>query len=135
MNRPQPNATPRDALDTLLEQHFNASTTQLTPSSGFVLSVMDAVHQQSTAPPPIAFPWRRILPGVIAILCAFVAFFLYIRTHPITGALIPTNLHLRPHADMLASNSLGITLGGTALAICLTLAVTALSFRLAGRSR
>jgi len=36
----------------------------LVPSSGFAASVMDAIHQQSAAPAPIPFPWKRALPGL-----------------------------------------------------------------------
>jgi hypothetical protein len=38
----------------------------LVPSSGFAASVMDAIHQQSAAPAPIPFPWKRALPGLAA---------------------------------------------------------------------
>lgn len=34
------------------------------PSSGFSASVMEAVRQEAAAPPPIAFPWKRALPGI-----------------------------------------------------------------------
>ncbi|MFY9907909.1 MAG: hypothetical protein WAK62_22345 [Terriglobales bacterium] len=35
------------------------------PSSGFAASVMDAVRREAAAPPPIPFPWKRALPGVV----------------------------------------------------------------------
>lgn len=38
----------------------------LEPSSGFAGSVMAAVRAQAAAPPPIPFPWRRALPGILA---------------------------------------------------------------------
>ena len=41
------------------------------PSSGFEVSVMEAVHQESVKPPHLAFPWRRALPGMVALLAAF----------------------------------------------------------------
>ena len=37
---------------------------EITPSSGFVTSVMEAVHLEAAAPPPIPFPWKRALPMV-----------------------------------------------------------------------
>ena len=47
------------------------------PSSGFTVSVMDAVRREAAAPPPIPFPWRRALPGLVvgaaALLVVFVA--------------------------------------------------------------
>jgi hypothetical protein len=39
---------------------------EILPSSGFSVSVMDAVRREATAPPPIPFPWKRALPGVVA---------------------------------------------------------------------
>jgi hypothetical protein len=36
------------------------------PSSGFHASVMEAVHRDATAPPPIPFPWHRALPAFAA---------------------------------------------------------------------
>jgi hypothetical protein len=34
-------------------------------SSGFAASVMDALEQEAGTPPPIPFPWARVLPGFI----------------------------------------------------------------------
>jgi len=40
------------------------------PSTGFAASVMAAVRAEATAPPPLAFPWRRALPAMaVAGLC------------------------------------------------------------------
>lgn len=36
------------------------------PSSGFTVSVMDAVRRDAAVVPPIAFPWKRALPGLVA---------------------------------------------------------------------
>ena len=38
---------------------------EILPSSGFATSVMDAVRREATAPPPIPFPWKRALPGLV----------------------------------------------------------------------
>lgn len=38
---------------------------EVLPSSGFAASVMDAVHREALAPPPIPFPWKRALPGIV----------------------------------------------------------------------
>jgi hypothetical protein len=43
---------------------------EILPSSGFASSVMDAVRREAAAPPPIPFPWRRALPGLLAGVCA-----------------------------------------------------------------
>jgi hypothetical protein len=39
---------------------------EIVPSSGFAISVMDAVRREAAAPPPIPFPWKRALPGLVA---------------------------------------------------------------------
>lgn len=66
------NATPEE-LDQLLAAHFIRGE-ELAPSSGFALSVMESIRAETCAPPPIAFPWKRALPGVIALLCAMTGF-------------------------------------------------------------
>jgi hypothetical protein len=38
---------------------------EILPSSGFAVSVMDAVRRDAAAPPPIPFPWKRALPGLV----------------------------------------------------------------------
>ncbi len=38
---------------------------EILPSSGFAVSVMDAVRREAAAPPPIPFPWKRALPGLV----------------------------------------------------------------------
>jgi hypothetical protein len=50
-------------------------TEDIVPSSGFPSAVMDAVHQEAAMPPPIPFPWRRAMPGLLTCfgLVAFLA--------------------------------------------------------------
>jgi hypothetical protein len=50
----------KDNLDNIL-----ASEPELIPSSGFLASVMERVEDASAAPPPIPFPWKRAIPGMI----------------------------------------------------------------------
>lgn len=38
---------------------------ELVPSSGFLASVMERVAEEAAAPPPIPFPWKRAIPGMI----------------------------------------------------------------------
>lgn len=40
---------------------------ELMPSSGFVAAVMERVHAEAVAPPPIPFPWKRVLPGFVVV--------------------------------------------------------------------
>ena len=59
-------------LDRLLDQHLADRSEQLAPSSGFVASVMESIQAEAAAPPPIAFPWRRVLPGALAAVCGLI---------------------------------------------------------------
>jgi hypothetical protein len=53
----------REELDRILEEED-----ALVPSSGFLASVMERVEAEAAAPPPIPFPWKRALPGVVLAL-------------------------------------------------------------------
>jgi hypothetical protein len=130
MSHTPPHQKADDALDNLLQSHLNAPAEQLAPSSGFVLSVMDAIQQQATEPAPVAFPWKRVLPGAIAILCALVAFIVYAYAGRHSTPAIRPNLVL---SSTFTSSE--ITLCWIALAVCLSVITVAASFRLAGRSR
>ena len=57
------NADTPDELDRILSQ-----CETIVPSSGFTARVMEAVEQEALAPPPIAFPWKRAVPGLVACL-------------------------------------------------------------------
>jgi hypothetical protein len=45
--------------------HILSREDEILPSSGFAVSVMDAVRREAAAPPPIPFPWKRALPGLV----------------------------------------------------------------------
>lgn len=60
-----------DDLDRIL-----SAEQEITPSSGFVAAVMDAVRHDAAAPPPIPFPWKRALPGLCAAGIALVSLFI-----------------------------------------------------------
>jgi hypothetical protein len=117
-----------DPLDAVLFAEFN-SAEQIRPSSGFALSVMDAIHEETTIPPPIPFPWKRILPGAIVIPCALVAFVLWAVRH--TGPAVGNFTLALP-----SLTSTDITFCWIALALVLTLIAVSSSFWMAnGRSR
>ena len=42
-----------------------AGEEELIPSSGFLATVMERVQQEASAPPPIPFPWKRVVPGIV----------------------------------------------------------------------
>lgn len=57
-----------DDIDRIL-----ASEARIAPSPAFAASVMRAVEQEARTLPPLAFPWRRALPGWMAVLACAVA--------------------------------------------------------------
>jgi hypothetical protein len=52
-----------NAIDRIL-----ASEETLLPSSGFLASVMESVRVEAAAPAPIPFPWKRAIPGILAVV-------------------------------------------------------------------
>ncbi|MGD0097020.1 MAG: hypothetical protein ABSB60_11025 [Terracidiphilus sp.] len=42
-----------------------ATEEDLIPSSGFMASVMERVADEAAVPPPIPFPWKRAVPGIV----------------------------------------------------------------------
>lgn len=56
----------RESIDQIL-----ANEGELIPSSGFLTSVMEKVHEEATAPRPIPFPWVRALPGIVLAAAVF----------------------------------------------------------------
>jgi hypothetical protein len=50
-----------DELDRIL-----SADQEILPSSGFTASVMEAVRREASALPPIPFPWKRLLPALLA---------------------------------------------------------------------
>jgi uncharacterized membrane protein len=109
-----------DDLDRIL-----ASEEPLLPSSGFAASTLERVRESASAPPPLPFPWRRFLLGLLAMLalsglCGGIA----VRLHlvetlrgAIGGAL--ADPHLLPGLA-----GAGASLLGTYLLVRLTLSFT-----------
>jgi hypothetical protein len=64
MNRTEMNHNEMDhnEIDRIL-----ATEEELVPSSGFLTAVMESVREkaEAAAPPPIPFPWKRAVPGMI----------------------------------------------------------------------
>jgi hypothetical protein len=131
-----PNAND-DILNRLLEEHLAGPPEQLEPSSGFATSVMESIHAQAAEPPPIAFPWRRVVPGLLAILCCLSVLFVAILRAGIAGKVAGlTSQPITQHALSLTHTFTAgeATLCWTLLAACLSIAAIAASFRMTGRS-
>jgi hypothetical protein len=129
------NVTPQnqqdDELNRMLRTHMNASTEQLTPSSGFTQSVMDAIRDEATAPPPIPFPWKRLLPAAIALLCAIIGLIVFAGRHApaLPPALSPGSI------DFAINTPAAMNLLWIALAIGLSLITATVSYKLAAGRR
>jgi len=133
MNR---NPKQREAIDGAAKDlaeidHLLASEEELIPSSGFLASVMERVHEEAAAPAPILFPWKRAIPGILLAVAVlgwgavelFRAALPALRNLSVSGPNLPGPLVL-PLEDA----------GWVALALTVSLLSTLLSRRLAGRS-
>ena len=90
------------------------------PSSGFHVSVMEAVHREATAPPPIPFPWKRAWPAIAAAALAIVA-------SPFL--LIESNAAMQPTLDSLLLSAQSVGAPWIALAALATVGSLLLSRR------
>ncbi|HEX3662192.1 MAG TPA: hypothetical protein VHU89_12210 [Acidobacteriaceae bacterium] len=63
--RPNPNFVPLTDAD--IARALASEHEAILPSSGFAASVMASIAHDASAPAPIPFPWKRAVPGIIAI--------------------------------------------------------------------
>ena len=123
-----------DEIDRILSRED-----EILPSSGFAVSVMDAVRREAAAPAPIPFPWKRALPGLVvagsALLLVLVAGIVAITrlSAASTAAQIPMSwLSQFPPA---LQRGLGSAVNWILLSLLLTFVSVKVSMRLAsGRS-
>ena len=125
--RIEPGIEPRieiDAIDRIL-----AAEEELVPSSGFLAATMERVREEAAAPPPIPFPWKRAVPGIVLAAGVFGwgAVELARLGLPAAGGI---SLAL-PHLPAAAVRPLE-SAGWAALALAVSLASWILSRRLAG---
>ena len=110
-----------DELDRIL-----GSDEGLEPSSGFTRRVMEAVEQEKQAPPPIPFPWLRLLPALFGAVGIVGAFAFSLATEPFG----PT-----PGMANWLEHPLVAPLGWAALSLIGSWVAVRLSMRLAAPSR
>jgi len=114
----------------------------IVPSANFARNVMDKVRMEASAPPPIPFPWKRALPGIILCVLAVVAVFVTAVLRPRPQRVLPAagpSMFTGLWADLLsgvgellrAANAGGF--GWILLALLLTFVSVKLSLRLTGR--
>ena len=108
---------------------------EILPSSGFAVSVMDTVWREAAAPPPIPFPWKRALPGLVAggvalalVLVVVVAAVVQLVKAPTVPQFSMSSLPLWTHGPHQGMTYAAIW---TVLALLLTCVSVKLSMRLA----
>jgi len=132
-----PNPDPTDAvIDRMVDAHLTAAGNELTPSSGFAALVMESIQAQATEPPPIAFPWGRVLPGAIAAIFGLMALVVFaIRAAKESIVAAPSNSATLAHVEQALSFTHGQAMEvWFLLAACLTVVAIIVSFRLTHRS-
>lgn len=108
-----------------------AAEDQLVPSSGFLASVMERIHEEAAAPPPIPFPWKRAVPGLVFVtgVLGWSAFKLVHQGLPTVGGITLAIPHLSGAVEVSLKQA-----GWIAIALAASLLSWLLSRRLAGRS-
>jgi hypothetical protein len=126
-----PNKAIRTEAEPTSIDRILAADDQLVPSSGFLATVMERVREEAAAPPPIPFPWKRTVPGLVFVTCAlgWILFKLVQQGLPTVSSLPLTIPHLSVAAERLLEQA-----GWVALALGASLLSWLLSRRLAGRS-
>lgn len=128
MNRNQEN---NSELDPSTIDHILATEGELIPSSGFLASVMDRVHDEARMPAPIHFPWKRAIPGIALASGVFGwgAFEFVRHAPPAVQALTLTLPHFSAAVELPLEQA-----GWVALALVVSLVSWLLSRRLVGQS-
>ena len=123
-----------DEIDRILSRED-----EILPSSGFAVSVMDAVRHEAAAPPPIPFPWKRALPGLVVAALALalvlvaevVALVQLARASAIPQFSMSLPSVLPPILGLGLQRNMEYAAIWTALALLVTLVSVKLSMRLA----
>ena len=107
-----------------------ATEEELIPSSGFMASVMEQVQEESAVPPPIPFPWKRAIPGILLAAGVFGwGGFEFVRSGlPAMSSITLTLPHLSAGYEHSVESA-----GWVAMALGVSLVSWLLSRRLAGR--
>jgi hypothetical protein len=114
-----------DALD-----HILSREEEILPSAGFSARVMDAVRSEASAPPPIAFPWKRAWPGLAAAGFALVSVVLGLAKIVREAMAAPPSVIGPPVIEPFLRAVLHVGVGPVVLALLVSLASVKLSMRL-----
>jgi len=113
-----------DELDRIL-----SSEKALQPSSGLTAAVMERVRREAAEPEPIAFPWRRFVPGAIACFVLLVAGLVMIAQYGIPQSSGTSQLDV----EQLLSSPEVLAWGWAAAALAFAWVVLKMSFRFSFR--
>jgi hypothetical protein len=117
--------------------HILSREDEILPSSGFAVSVMDAVRREAAAPPPIPFPWKRALPGLVvagfALVLVLVAGVVAIVQLGRASTTAQFSLSLPSLLPPIFQRNLEYAASWTVLALLVTFVSVKLSMRLASR--
>jgi hypothetical protein len=126
MNSRTEQETKMVAIDRVL-----AAEEGLIPSSGFLTAVMERINQEAAAPPPIPFPWKRAIPGMV--LAAAVLGWCGFELARAGWVALQDVLFTPPHLSADVRQALQ-PVGWVAMALFASLLSWLLSRRLTGRS-
>jgi len=113
-----------------------SNESEIVPSSGFARSVMAAVRSEASAPPPIPFPWKRAMPGLLACVVAIVWGVIDVFRYPSrgSGSVVQTTMtHWIDGVVPLLDNARMFGAEWVLLGLLLTYAGLKLTWHLAGR--
>ncbi len=116
-----------DELDRMLSRNE-----EIVPSSGFTSAVMDAVREAAATPPVIPFPWRRVLPLIIAAVLSFVAVIAASISQWGQKSTLSSGWDMPPALNSAFQTAAQFGGGWVLLAAVVTLVCVRLSLRLAG---
>jgi hypothetical protein len=117
-----------DDLDQILSREE-----EILPSAGFSARVMDAVRSEAAAPPPIPFPWKRALPGLVAVGLALGAVLVGFAEVVRAALATPPAAMQTPAIQPLLHATLHAGVVQIGLALLVSLAALKLSMRLTAR--
>lgn len=128
MNLPDENAK-KNGMSTL--DRILSTEEELIPSSGFLASVMERVEDESRAPAPIRFPWKRAIPGFVLAAGVFGWGEVVLVREAVSAihATAATPMHLPVGLEQTL-----VPLGWVGLALAISLVSWLLSRRIAGES-
>lgn len=123
-----------DEIDRILSREQ-----ELLPSSGFSVSVMEAVRREAVEPPPIPFPWKRAVPGLLVAVAALVAIiWIFVSAAGrvvVPGAAAPPDTGWQVFLGSTITNGLNPVVLWTCGTLVLTVLLVMFSMRLAGSRR